>query len=141
MRFYYVDPGLINNVGHHANSCRFITKELKARGIQTTILGERRIEPALRDELDARPFFRAFTYGDLIEDDISGWLEAFDNNCAITVEDLFRIPDIGPDDILFLNSARPAQLMAIGEWLRLIDPNARRRRWWSLRQNRAYILT
>jgi hypothetical protein len=145
MHFYYLDPGLINNVGHHANSCRLITKELASRGIPTTVLAEQRIEAPLREELNACPFFRAFTYHERAHQErdegslrtqanvnrhtkktevpITGWLEAFDANCALTIEDLFRIPEIGPDDILFLNSARPAQLMALGEWLRQLDGN------------------
>ena len=52
-RLVYVDPGLRDNLGHHANNCRAIVGESRSRGIDTTILAFRGIDADLRTELRA----------------------------------------------------------------------------------------
>lgn len=39
MRFFYLDPGMHDEVGHHANYCRHIEGEPRSRGIETPVLG------------------------------------------------------------------------------------------------------
>jgi len=41
MRFFYADPGLRGNNGHHATFCRAIIAELRARGITTEVYAHR----------------------------------------------------------------------------------------------------
>jgi glycosyltransferase involved in cell wall biosynthesis len=116
MRLIYADPGLRDNLGHHANSCRVIRHELSTRGVEVVVLALAGIIPALAEELGAVPFFRAYTYGQTDGDPICGWLNTFDNSWRATVEDLNRMQGIRADDIVYLNSAQPAQLMALVNW-------------------------
>src|ERR1700757_3940177 len=117
MKCYFLDPGLIRNIGHHAEFCRRICQELSVRGIETHIFGHKDIEPSLRAELGVTPLFRVSTYWETDGDHISGWLNAFDINTVITGEDLAQLPALTADDIVFVNSARPAQLAALAKWL------------------------
>ncbi|MBV9521557.1 MAG: glycosyltransferase [Alphaproteobacteria bacterium] len=116
MRFHYLDPGLKSELGHHANSCRLITGALRDRGIATSIRAFLDIEPKLRDELGAQPHFRHFTYRHFDRDPICGWLTGFHGGAESTRQDLAKLA-IAKDDIVYLNSAQPAQLMAIVQWL------------------------
>jgi hypothetical protein len=116
-RFFYADPGLFNNLGHHANNCRFIAGEARARGLDVKVLSFCNIDAQLQSEVGAIPFFRAVTSLITDGDPISGWLNAFQVVAEITREDLARIPDIGPDDVMYFSSALPAQLMALAQWM------------------------
>jgi hypothetical protein len=121
----YADPGLLNNLGHHANSCRTIRHELTRRGINVTVLSNLNIVPALREELEALPLFRAFTYRWSDDDPICGWLNSFDVSVRATVEDLSRVNGIKADDIIYLNSAQPAQFMALATWAKFLPMERR----------------
>lgn len=116
MRVLYADPGLRDNLGHHANSCRVIRRELERRGIDVVVLSLVGILPELQTELKAIPLFRAYTYWQTDGDPVSGWLNCFDAAVRATMEDLARLRGITADDILYLNSAQPAQLMALVKW-------------------------
>jgi hypothetical protein len=120
MRFFYLDPGLRDNVGHHANLCRYIVGELRARGVETLIFAFREVDPVLRSELKAIPHFRVHTYADSDGDPVCGWLTAFDSIVGITLEDLSNLPPPEASDIVYASSARPAQLMALGMWRRAL---------------------
>ena len=78
MRVIYADPGLRDNLGHHANSCRAIVRELERRGINVVVLAFAGVIPELQEELHAIPLFRAYTYWQTDGDPISGWLNCFD---------------------------------------------------------------
>ncbi len=121
MRVIYTDPGLRNNLGHHANSCRAITTELKRRGVPFVVLGFKDLTPELREELPAIPFFRAFTYWQTDGDPIAGWLNCFDSSARMTTEDLNRISGLLPSDIIYFNSAQPAQFMALVRWVKTME--------------------
>jgi hypothetical protein len=125
MRVIYADPGLRDNLGHHANSCRAIRRELEQRGVTVVVLSLNAIIPELQQELQAIPFFRAYTYWQTDGDPISGWLNCFDSSVRVTAEDLQRLQGILPDDIIYLNSAQPAQLMALVKWSKSL-PTERR---------------
>lgn len=116
MRFLYLDPGLRDNVGHHANYCRYITRELRERGIEPLIFAHQRVEEALRSELGAIPYFRVSTYKQGADRGPFGWLSTFNRHSRRTLEDLSRLPDLVPSDIVYVSSALPAQLMAVVEW-------------------------
>ena len=116
-RFFYADPGLVDNLGHHANNCRHITREARARGWEVTVLSFVNIDAALRAEFGAVPFFRALTSWLNDGDPVCGWLNAFHIVAEITREDLGRIRDIGPDDVMYFSSALPAQLFALAQWM------------------------
>jgi glycosyltransferase involved in cell wall biosynthesis len=116
-RFFYADPGLTSDLGHHANNCRFITREARSRGMDVRVLSFVNIEPGLQAELDATPFFRALTAWISDGDPICGWLNAFHVVAEITREDLSRLDDIGPGDVMYFSSALPAQLFALAQWM------------------------
>ncbi len=125
MQFIYADPGLRNDLGHHANSARLITGELRRRGIATAVFAHRDIEPALCEELGATPHFRWWTYGAASTDPIAGWLTGFIHIANETAQDLGRLPTLGADDIVYLNSSQPPQFMALLQWLRGLPPERR----------------
>ena len=104
MNLIYCDPGLMDNQGHHANSCRLITTEARQRGIPTGVLAHIKAEPPLCGELSATPWFRCHTYGIYSEDPICGFLLDFDFISRITKEDLFRVRDLGSVPLVYLNS-------------------------------------
>ncbi len=118
MRLHYCDPSLFETLGHHANACRFITEGARRRGVEVHVYANRRIAPALRDELGARPHFRLTTYDCVSSDPISGWLENFTASWTATHEDLGRIEDVASDDLLYLNSGQGAELYAVVRYLR-----------------------
>ncbi|HEY4407239.1 MAG TPA: hypothetical protein VGN55_21535 [Xanthobacteraceae bacterium] len=122
-RFFYADPGLTDNLGHHANNCRFITREARSRGMDVKILSFSTIEAGLKAELDAIPHFRALTAWLSDGDPICGWLNAFHVVAEITREDLARIGDIGPEDVMYFSSALPAQLFALAQWMGAMPRN------------------
>ncbi len=125
MRVIYADPGLRDNLGHHANSCRAIRAELLRRGMTVVVLGHTTIIPELKDELGALPLFRAYTYWQTDGDPIAGWMNCFDSSAQATIADLGRLSGIGPDDIVYLNSAQPAQFMALVSWMRSMTAGQR----------------
>ncbi|HTK73627.1 MAG TPA: hypothetical protein VL371_00115, partial [Gemmataceae bacterium] len=127
MRFFYVDPGLWHNLGHHANSCRYITRELRARGVETRVFAFAQVEPALRAELGAVPLFRWYTYEIGDRDPICGWLNSYLVGGQATREDLGRIPDVGPGDLLYLNSGQATQLFGLAQWLAVLPAVVRPR--------------
>jgi glycosyltransferase involved in cell wall biosynthesis len=117
MKFYYVDPGLRNNLGHHANSCRLITRELRALGIPCSVFAHTSVEAALREELGARPHFAQLTYWTVDTDPIAGWLTSFLKVATETTHNLRCLPMPATDDIVYLNSAQAAQFLALLQWL------------------------
>jgi len=117
MRLYYADPGLMDDLGHHANSCRFIVGELRARGIDTRVLAFVQVDRSIQAELSAMPHFRAYTYWLTDGDPICGWLNAYHDVAQKTRDDLYRLTDIGSDDVLYFNSGQAAQLFALAQWL------------------------
>ena len=125
MRVIYADPGLRDNLGHHANSCRAIRRELERRGITVAVLALADIIPELRDELHAIPLFRAYTYWQTDGDPVSGWLNCFETSTRTTVEDLGRVQGVTAQDIVYLNSAQPAQFMALIRWSQTLPDNRR----------------
>ena len=125
MRFFYLDPGLVADVGHHANFCRYIAGELRARGVETPVYGHKDVEPALQTELGVIPHFRAYTYKDKDDDPFCSWLTGFDRFARVTCEDLFKLPEMEPADVIFTTSARPVQLSALIEWRRAVPPDRR----------------
>ena len=66
--------------------------------------------------MGAVPHFRAFTYWLSDGDPVRGWLNAFNAASAMTYEDLAQL-DIRGDDVVYFNSAQPAQVMAAIHWI------------------------
>lgn len=117
MRFFYADPGLRDRNGHHANTCRAVVGELRARGIATAILASSQIDAALQVELGATPLFRHFSYLATDGDPVNGWRTVFERGAQLTAEDLAQLPSIGAEDILFCSTAMPAMILALAQWL------------------------
>ncbi|MFN3077916.1 MAG: glycosyltransferase family 1 protein, partial [Alphaproteobacteria bacterium] len=125
MNLVFADPGLQNNLGHHANSCRHIVFEARRRGIPSAVLAYKQIEPFLRDELLATPWFRCHAYGTYDTDPICGWLSNFDFVANLTHEDLSCLHGVGREDLIFFNSAGPGQLMALLRWIQAMPMEQR----------------
>jgi hypothetical protein len=125
MRVIYLDPGLRDERGHWANTCRSIRGELDRRGIPVMVLAQADIIPALRDELKAVPLFRAWTSIRSDGDPVSGQLNWFDSASRLTIEDLGRMRGVKADDICYLASAEPAQFMALVRWSQLLPEDQR----------------
>jgi hypothetical protein len=116
-RFIYADPGLVDNRGHHANSCRAITRVLRDRGIDVQVLASRRLDPALRDELQAKPFFSVDPYRQTDGDPISGWLNAFYAAAPQTQNDFRQLTDCRKSDLLYMAFGLAPHLLGLGTWL------------------------
>jgi glycosyltransferase involved in cell wall biosynthesis len=127
MRFIYADPGLRNDVGHHANFCRIIRDELIRRGIRVVVLAHVDISDKLLNELKAERLFRVFTYWESDGDPIAGWLNAFQSGAQATVADLNRLGGFNADDIFYFASVRPAQFMALVIWIKSLPVERRPR--------------
>jgi hypothetical protein len=116
MNLIYADPALRNNLGHHANSCRHISTEVRKRGIATAVLAYLDVTEQLQQELAAVPWFRCNTYGTYDKDPVCGWLSNFEVVARTTQEDLTRLAGVTADDVLYLNSAQPSQFMGVVRW-------------------------
>ncbi|HXP76990.1 MAG TPA: glycosyltransferase family 1 protein [Stellaceae bacterium] len=125
MRAFYLDPGLHDDVGHHANYCRYIVDEFRSRGVETLVFGHHELPPALQSELGAAPHFRVYTYTNNDDDPFCPWLTGFDTLTRRTCEDLSRLPAIESADIVVMTSVRPVQLAALIEWRRALPPDRR----------------
>ncbi len=118
MRVFYLDPGLHDSVGHHANYCLYMAGELRKRNIETLVFGHEDLPPALQSECGAVPHFRVYTYTNNDDDPYCPWLTGFRTLSRRTREDLARLPDIDHSDLVFATSVRPVQLAALLEWRR-----------------------
>jgi hypothetical protein len=116
MRVFYLDAGLTGNVGHHANHCRYIVDELRARAIDVQVFAFAGIESTLRTELAAIPHFRSYTYWEKDFDPICGWLSDFQTAVAVFREDLSHLPEPACGDLIYLSAVSPAQLLAVTDW-------------------------
>jgi len=117
MKVFYLDPGLRFAEGHHPVHCRLIAGEFRARGIATRVLAHRNIDPKLRAELGAEPFFRHHIYEQSDGDPICGWLSGFDFFTRMAFEDLTRIGGIAPADLVYLSTVQPIELAALSAWM------------------------
>src|SRR5690349_6517475 len=80
MRLFYLDPGLRDDVGHHANYCRYITGEFRRRGIEVLVFGHQEVAQALQAELGVAAHFRAYTYASCaVWRGARGWLSDCSN--------------------------------------------------------------
>src|SRR5579862_3071928 len=125
MRFFYLDPGLHDDVGHHANYCRSVVGELRSRGIETLVFGHRGLAPWLQAELGASAHFRAYTYTNTDDDPFCSWLTGFDAFSRLTYEDLSRLPATAPADMVFASTIRPVQLSALLAWRHALPSDRR----------------
>lgn len=119
-RFIYADTALMANRGHHANFARHFAQAAKDKGVGVMVVANTQVDPALRAELEALPLFRVYTYGASDPDPVCGWLTGFFSAAEKTRQDLEKIPALGPQDLVFLSSAQPAQLMAAIDWAKQI---------------------
>lgn len=119
MRILYADAGLRSLEGHHASSGVALPAAFRRLGHEVVVLGHDSMIAELRRAAGAEPFFRIFTYGGASDDPIAGWLENFNVACDLTTADLRRAWfSFGPYDLIYFNSARPAQIAALGMWMK-----------------------
>jgi hypothetical protein len=122
MRFIYLDTGLRTELGHHAVFCRNIITECRAREISTGVFAHREITKELASELGGVGFFQAYTYNSYDSDPLISWLTSFQRMAATTREDLQGLAELDRGDIVYMNWAWPAQLMALMNWLAALPP-------------------
>jgi hypothetical protein len=127
MRVFYADTGLSQDLGHHANSCRLMAAEWRSRGCDVIVAASGNLTPSLQAELRAHPHFRVHTYWQGDGDPFCGWLTAFFQAAGRTQEDLAAMGPFTPDDLLYMNSIQPAQLMALTGFVQSIPKSARPR--------------
>jgi glycosyltransferase involved in cell wall biosynthesis len=124
LRVFYVDTGLASEVGHHATVCRLITRALRDCGHNVVVAAWQGLEQSLQIEFSARPVFRVNTYWRPDEDPICGWLVSHFVTSHATTEDFALLGPIMADDLLYVNSVMPAQLIAVYNFLgQLSDDN------------------
>ncbi|MFZ5778910.1 MAG: hypothetical protein ACOY4R_01720 [Pseudomonadota bacterium] len=125
MKILYADSGLRGLEGHHASSGMALPRALRTLGHDVTVLGHRDLVPALRQSAGAIPFFQSFTYGGPSSDALAGWLTNFSVALDATVADLQRAWTAhGPFDLVYFNSVKPAQVAALGLWMKGAFPRA-----------------
>lgn len=119
MRILYADTGLRSLEGHHASSGVALPTAFRRLGHDVTVLGHRDLLPTLQQTAGAEPFFRIFTYGGASADPIAGWLTNFTAAVDDTAADLRQAwAEFGPFDFIYFNSAKPAQIAALGLWMK-----------------------
>lgn len=133
MNFIYLDPGLVNFAGHHATFCRNLVNSLYRRGHTVSIYGSIAVAKNVQRELKATPLFRANPYHqyfpehETAPDPICGWLKNFEVIWQATVHDLSQLKLPSQDDVIYWNSAFPAQLVALAHWLGSLPEDRRPR--------------
>jgi glycosyltransferase involved in cell wall biosynthesis len=125
VQIVYVDTGMVGEVGHHATSCRLITRALRARGHDVTVAAWAGLEAKLRDEFAARTVFRHNTYWGSDGDPLCGWLAAYFVSANATMQDFAALGPFAADDLLYVNSVMPAQLHAVYNFLAALPDDAR----------------
>jgi glycosyltransferase involved in cell wall biosynthesis len=130
MKFVYLDPGLISYAGHHASFGWHLTEALRHRGHRVKVYGHKSMAGPVRSDFNAIPLFRANPYIDYLPehetvfDPICGWMKTFETIWQSTLEDLSFVEPPSQDDIVYVNSAFPAQLVAIIHWLKRMRQDA-----------------
>jgi hypothetical protein len=125
VRIVYVDTGMIGEVGHHATSCRLITRALRAHGHEMTVATWAGLEAPLRDEFAAKTVFRHNTYWGSDGDPLCGWLAAYFVSANATMQDFAALGPFAADDLLYVNSVMPAQLHAVYNMLASLPDETR----------------
>lgn len=125
MQCIYLDPGLRDDVGHHANFGREIIGAFRRRGIESGVFSHDGTVPSLCAEMGAQPWFRVFSYFNTDGDPISGWLSGFETYWRLTSEDLDRLPALTPEDLVYCSTVQPIQLRALLDWHGRLPDSAR----------------
>ncbi|HXP73235.1 MAG TPA: hypothetical protein VN823_03755 [Stellaceae bacterium] len=119
MRFVYLDPVLTDDLGYRAITCRLVREELRRLAIPARFFAGADAARELREDCGVLPLFRK-TPPD--PDALIGWLVSFDAAAKLAVEDMSRIHGLASDDLVYLNHADPAWLMAIIIWAANLGP-------------------
>ncbi len=101
--------------------------EWRARGCEVMVAAASVVTPSLQAELGAKPHFRVHTYWTGDGDPFCGWLTAFFHSAGRMQEDVQSLGPFTPDDLLYVNSIQPAQLMALASFVQTVPGNARPR--------------
>jgi len=116
-RLIYLDATLHHHGGHYANSCRHITGEALRRGIKTFVFGNVQMEKDLAAEIGGEGLFRHDSLVSISNDPLCGWMENFFFFSDAIFQDLQKLKGLNPDDVVYWNSARPGELMALINWM------------------------
>lgn len=122
MRILYADSAVGGFEGHHATSALALPVAFRNLGHEVIVAGHADVLPEMRRRTGALPVFRAQTYLGPSADPISAWLTNFLWARDVTLEDLTRFwSENGPFDLIYFNSARAAQVVALGLLLRQLS--------------------
>lgn len=125
MRFIYLDCSLIRTAGHHYNFCKRIIGMAEEANIPVKILANSSLETDLIEELNAVPYFRYHAYWTASKlGSMRSALTAMETVRQATLEELMGISGIRSDDIIYVNSVLPAQLLALNQWAQSMGPDA-----------------
>jgi hypothetical protein len=115
LRVVLCENGFISQQGHHFNLVVGVTAELARRGVPLIVLSHLGLGPLLRAELAATPVFEQSPYTSLMAIDRGSVLKPWWNAGSKFAEGLARIV-IGPDDVLLVLTARPAEVLGLARW-------------------------
>lgn len=118
MQLTYADAGLRSSLGHHANTARLLIPALQHHGCVPQVWAARGMNADLAGELTAARVFRWGCYQRRNLDPLAGWLDDFLTGSRVTAADLNN-----SGQLLYWNSAQPAQLLAIILHLRMHPRN------------------
>jgi hypothetical protein len=90
-------------------------------GVSPTVFAYKGVDKALCAEMGAVPFFDIFAYWASDGDPISGQLNAFHISAEVTHKNLSGLSNKDAD-LIYFNSVRPPQFLAILLWLARIPP-------------------
>ncbi|MBO1323972.1 hypothetical protein K2X14_02235 [Acetobacter sp. TBRC 12305] len=118
MRFIYLDCSLKELSGHHYNFCKRIIGMAEEAGLPVTVLANNSLPADLADEMKVNivPYFRFSAYS-VLRETVRDSLRATETVRRRMLEELRGISGIGQDDIVYVNSVLPSQLLAVTEWV------------------------
>jgi hypothetical protein len=139
MTVYLIDPFLIDYSGHCFNYLAVVETVLKKRGISTVLVGNEICSKELKD-YGVMAYFKSaalknikykFKYDFLSALFRNPWrrktTRAEINEFTVDIDDVVKLAGVAPEDIIFINSLRPWQFLALTVWLSSVEPSRRPR--------------
>lgn len=125
MRIFLLDPGLLNQHGHHFHTDLSIYRECCLRGIEVSIFSHIDVETKIAAHLPVQPIFRASAYPSRDGAKDRCLQEDFDLFNSMVEEDLKQNLQLGlsSQDLILIPTVRDIHLTGIYKWyVKLPDP-------------------